>query len=285
MIGYVLAFWGFRLTRHPGGSLHVSRGLLTTRAVSIDERRLRGVERSEPLLLRAAGGARVAAITTGLRSRGGADRSESLLPPGPLTVATRVERTVLRTAAPIEAGLLPRPPAARPRRYARALIPTAAVAAGLGGWAAWGSLPSFVAPLAALALVPAAFLAEDRFRNLGHALLPDWLVTRTGSLIRRRAVLDRRGVIGLVLRRSYFQRRRGLTTLAVTTAAGRQRYAVPDLGHDVAIALSLELLPLAGQFVRAVDADSHAPAAVAPAGARHQTARTQADQPDDVRRQ
>ena len=30
-IGYVLAFWGFHLSRHQGGSLHVSRGLLTTR--------------------------------------------------------------------------------------------------------------------------------------------------------------------------------------------------------------------------------------------------------------
>jgi hypothetical protein len=43
-IGYVLAYWGYRLTRHAGGTLHVARGLLTTRATSIEERRLRGAE-------------------------------------------------------------------------------------------------------------------------------------------------------------------------------------------------------------------------------------------------
>ena len=35
LAGYVLSYWGFRLTRHPGGTLQVSRGLLTTRATSI----------------------------------------------------------------------------------------------------------------------------------------------------------------------------------------------------------------------------------------------------------
>ena len=43
-IGYVLAFWRFRLTRHNGGTLQVTRGLITTRATSIEQRRLRGVE-------------------------------------------------------------------------------------------------------------------------------------------------------------------------------------------------------------------------------------------------
>jgi putative membrane protein len=66
--GYVLAFWGFRLTRHPGGTLHVARGLITTRQTTIEERRLRGVELSEPLLLRAVGGARCIAIATGCGS-------------------------------------------------------------------------------------------------------------------------------------------------------------------------------------------------------------------------
>src|SRR5450759_4066408 len=40
--GYVLSYWGFRLSRHGQGSLHITRGLLTTRAISIEERRLRG---------------------------------------------------------------------------------------------------------------------------------------------------------------------------------------------------------------------------------------------------
>ena len=74
MIGYLLAFWNFRLTRHAGGSLHVSRGLITTRATSIEERRLHGVELSELLPLRLVGGARLLAIATGLRVGRGAER-------------------------------------------------------------------------------------------------------------------------------------------------------------------------------------------------------------------
>ena len=63
--GYVISFWGYRLTRHHAGTLHVSRGLLTTRATSIEERRLRGVEVGEPVALRLLGGRRLSAITPG----------------------------------------------------------------------------------------------------------------------------------------------------------------------------------------------------------------------------
>ncbi|MBF8193922.1 PH domain-containing protein, partial [Nonomuraea sp. K274] len=68
-IGAALLFaesWGrYRLEREPG-RLRLRRGLLTTRSLTLEERRLRGVELSEPLLLRLAGGARVKAIATGL---------------------------------------------------------------------------------------------------------------------------------------------------------------------------------------------------------------------------
>ena len=57
-VGYALAFWDFRLTRHRGGTLHVTRGLITTRSVTIEERRLHGAEISEPLLLRCGARAR-----------------------------------------------------------------------------------------------------------------------------------------------------------------------------------------------------------------------------------
>ena len=91
LAGYVLSYWGYRLTRHPGGTLQVSRGLLTTRATSIEERRLRGVHRVEPLLLRLVGGARLQAIATGLRQRGQERGSSLLVPPAPLSAVTDIE--------------------------------------------------------------------------------------------------------------------------------------------------------------------------------------------------
>ncbi|MFC7613440.1 PH domain-containing protein [Actinokineospora soli] len=53
LLTYSLQNHGFRLTRHADDTLRVRRGLLTTRSVSIEEQRLRGVALHEPLLLRA----------------------------------------------------------------------------------------------------------------------------------------------------------------------------------------------------------------------------------------
>jgi putative membrane protein len=304
--GYVALFWNFRLTSHDAGTLRVSRGLLSTRTITIDTRRLRGAELSEPLLLRVAGGARCLAITTGLRVGHGAERGGSLLlPPAPRRVASSVASAVLETAvlekvvrepaAPtvgatepvvpepavlesdrlaasvrerteLEPGALESPvpaaapdesaalapgwatelltgeltrhgPAARRRRYTRAVGSAAVLAAaGVAAWAA-GPLPAW-AGLGSLVVLPiAAALAADRYASLGHRLAGGWLVTRTGSLIRRRSILSVEGIIGWRIRQSWFQRRQGLASLAATTAAGRQHY----VAHDVPVATALSL--------------------------------------------
>ena len=74
------------------------RGLFTARSISIEERRLRGVELVEPLGVRLFGAARVDAVATGL-----ADDDEDkhadlkvLLPPAPAAVADEVAAQVLR---------------------------------------------------------------------------------------------------------------------------------------------------------------------------------------------
>ena len=104
IVGYVLNYWGFRLTRHSGGSLHISRGLITTRRTSIEHARLAGVEVQETLLLRLVGGARCLTIATGLRIGRGADRGGTiLLPPAPRAEALRVAADVLETPAPADA--------------------------------------------------------------------------------------------------------------------------------------------------------------------------------------
>jgi putative membrane protein len=237
--GYVALFWNFRLVRQDAGVLRVSRGLVSTRTTTIDERRLRGAELSEPLLLRLAGGARCLAITTGLRIGRGAEHGGSLLlPPAPRRVATDVAAAVLQVPAELLTGGLTRHgPAARRRRYVRALggavVVVAAMAAlGLAGivpaWAAWASL---------ILLPAAAALAADRYASLGHRLASGWLVTWTGTLVRRRSVLSVDGIIGWRIHQSWFQRRQGLVSLAATTAAGRQHY----VAHDIPVAAALAL--------------------------------------------
>lgn len=241
-LGYVLAFGNFRLTRHAGGTLHVTRGLLTTRATTIEERRVRGVEVDEPLLLRGVRGARLAAVTTGLRAAQGAQRGGSmLLPPAPRAEAVSVARLVLPRAStgvsPVTAELTAHGPAALRRRFTRAYGVHALVLAALLALWAWAGLPSWTWLTAAALLPLTALLAADRYRSLGHALTSGYLVTRWGSLVRRRVALECDGVIGWNIERSFFQRRAGLATLTATTAAGKQGYQV----RDVALAEALRL--------------------------------------------
>jgi putative membrane protein len=243
-VGYVLSFTGFRLTRHAGGTLHVTRGLLTSRATSIERRRLHGVELSEPLLLRAAGGARCLAVATGLRVGRGAERGgEILLPPAPAAEAVRVASAVLEVAAPMTAPLAGHPLAARRRRVTRAVVPAAIVGVGVDAlvWAA-GWTPSLLAVLGVLVCC-AVPLGYDRYRSLGHALVDGYVVGRFGSLVRRRTALATAGVIGWNLRSTFFQRRLGLTTLVATTAAGRQQYYVADVDSAEAVRFADECVP------------------------------------------
>ncbi|MEO7753482.1 MAG: PH domain-containing protein, partial [Terracoccus sp.] len=92
-------------------------------------------------------------------------------------------------------------------------------------------------------------LARDRAAALGHALTPRHLVTRQGSLDRRRVVLDRSGIIGWTVQQSFWQRRAGVVTLIATTAAGAQHYDVVDLTPERAYAVLAAVDPeLVAQF-------------------------------------
>lgn len=232
LVRYALAYGGFALHRLNADTLHVSHGLLRIRQMTLDRRRLRGVQLNEPLSLRAVHAAAAQAIMTGLGpQRGGV---VIIGPPGPRHDARQVAAAVLGTAEPVECALQRHGSSAERRRYTRAatgvgvlaVIVLLAQAIGWVGPAVWWAFAAIV-PIAAL-------LAEDRRRGLGHALRPGVLVSRYGSLLRRRTVLETDGVIGWVIRRSLFQRRAHLATLIATSAAGRHRYAIPDLPIDEA---------------------------------------------------
>lgn len=229
-VGYVLAFWNYRLTRQSTGTLHVTRGLLTTRSVTLDERRLRGVELSEPLLLRAAHGARCIAIATGLRVGRGAEVGGSMLvPPAPRKLAETVAATILGDMGTVTGPLAPHGPMARRRRYTRLLLlGSAALVALVAGWQV-GPLPAWPWQVVLVLLLASPLLAADRYRSLGHAVVGGRLVTRWGSLVRRRCILASDGIIGWNIHQSFFQRRVGLVTLTATTAAGRQGYQIQDI--------------------------------------------------------
>jgi putative membrane protein len=242
-IGYVLAFHGFRLVRD-GGSIQVTRGLVSTRSITLEERRLRGVELSEPLLLRLARGARCIAIATGLRVGRGAERWGSLLlPPAPRDVAVRVAAAILRTSDPVIAELARHGARAHRRRYTRLLLAWLPVPAILLALSRLVPVPAWAWQVAVAMLLLGVALAHDRYRSLGHALAGGILVTSRGSLVRRRCMLRCDGIIGWNIEQSFFQRRAGLATLVATTAAGRQGYSVQDVPLPEAVRLADEAVP------------------------------------------
>ncbi|MCZ1006220.1 PH domain-containing protein [Streptomyces lydicus] len=81
-------------------TLRVRRGLFTTRSVTIERARLRGVLLREPLLLRAGGGALVRAVAGGLGNREENRKRSGLLPPAPRPEAVRVAGGALRSPFP-----------------------------------------------------------------------------------------------------------------------------------------------------------------------------------------
>ncbi|MFC9893872.1 PH domain-containing protein [Nocardia sp. NPDC127579] len=157
-----------------------------------------------------------------------------------------IPRTTAQTSAP----LTPHGPVARRRRYTRALIPAVLLVlawlvlglidAPLSPW--WLAVPA----LMALAALP---LAEDRYRGLGHTVIPAtttapaWLITRSGSLDRTRDCLEAPGIIGWTVRQSFWQRRAGVATVVAATAAGRKRYSIIDLPLDQAHPLIESMTP------------------------------------------
>ncbi|RCW42916.1 putative membrane protein [Halopolyspora algeriensis] len=231
-------WWGFRLTREQDATLRVRRGLLTTRSLSLEERRLRGIELAEPLLLRWVGGARTNAVATGLGEQTETKQPDrkAILPPAPRAEADRVAAAVLRENRPVtdNCPVAAHPGAALRRRLTRALVgPVALVIALAVCGAMIGWMPSWVW-IPALGTVPIAIgLAVDAYRNLGHALDGKYVITRSGTGIRRTVALRRSGVIGWRMKQSLFQRRSGLITISATTAAGAGVYAVRDVAvHD-----------------------------------------------------
>lgn len=241
-------WWNYRLEREPGGTLRVRRGLLTSRSTTVEEARLRGADLVEPLGVRLFGAARVDAITTGLADDEDAKEAShsTLLPAVPRPVAERIVAAVLREeSAPTAVPLTRHPRAARGRRLRRALaaaLAPVAVLATLGAvttpvllWTALGC--------ALLGVPVAVALALDAYRGLGHALTRRHLVTRSGTVRRSTAALERSGVIGWTVRQSYFQRRAGLVDITATTAAGTGGYTVYDTGTGEGLAFASEAVP------------------------------------------
>ncbi|WP_069743178.1 PH domain-containing protein [Streptomyces sp. EN23] len=245
---WIEMWWNYRLEREPGGTLRVRRGLFTSRSISVEEARLRGVDLVEPLGVRLLGAARLDAITTGLAKDHEAKNADhnTLLPAAPRARADTVAADVLREPdTPTGAALTPHPRAARGRRLRWSL------AAALGPVLILTLLGALLTPVllwialgcAVVAVPVAVVLALDAYRALGHALSGRYLVTRSGTVRRSTAALERAGVIGWTVKQSVFQRRAGLLSVTATTAAGGGAYTAYDTDASEGLTFAADAVP------------------------------------------
>ncbi|KXO91575.1 Bacterial membrane flanked domain (plasmid) [Tsukamurella tyrosinosolvens] len=240
VLAYVLAFWGFRLVRRSDGALHTSRGLISTVAATIERKRVRGVQLHEPVLMRLPGGAKLRAIATGT------DRNPTLLPPAPRAEAVQVADEILGRPGVVETPLTAHGPVALRRRYTRAVlgafVPVVVlVALGVVAPGAWKVLPLVGAVLVAAL---SAALARLRYANLGTVITGDAVVLGAGTVARTRTALEFDGVTGFGTRETFFQRRAGVATLTVATAAGAFGAVdvTPERAADVARTVHPEIV-------------------------------------------
>lgn len=246
-LGLFVEMWfRYRLTREDG-NLVMTRGLLTTRTLSLESRRVRGVELVEPLGARLAGAARVDVIATGMTRKTDEDKTDpkTILPAAPYEKARQVAAAVLGAEATTATTLTPHPRAALRRRVRWSLYSVLAVAAPLAllGWLLTPVL-LHLAWITAVVLTPiAVFLAMESYRNLAHGLAKAHLITRYGVGARRTAALQRTGVIGWTITSSPFQRRAGLMTIHATTAANKGAYPIYDIGEPEGLKLADEAIP------------------------------------------
>lgn len=235
-VGRSLVVYGNLVLTRRSGVLHLRYGLARVRAETFDLRRLRGGTLREPLLVRAVGGARLDAVMTGVT---GVGEASLLLPPCPLRTAERVLTGLVGDAEVVSGVLRGHGPAAARRRWSRALVlpALAAVVLVVAGAPLWW-WPIWVAVTAG-----AAWLAVDRVRALGHRVSADWLVTRAGSLERRRDCVATAGIIAWTVRQSYFQRRVKVATVVAATAAGVKAYRLIDVPEQWAWTIAATASP------------------------------------------
>lgn len=243
---FVELWWGYRLVREDGGRLRVHRGLLTTRSLSLEERRLRGVELVEPFGVRLLGAARVDAVVVGVAVHTGHDRNDprTLLPSAPRALAQRVAASVLRQ--PVwPARLRAHPVAARRRRVRWAVITVMLVGALLAGvGTVLAEVLTTLAGIWVLVGLPVGIaLAVHAYRTLGHAVTGEHLVVRSGVLTRRTVVISRGGVLGWTITRSPSQRRAGLLTLTAMTAANKGAYLIRDVHASEGLVFADTVVP------------------------------------------
>lgn len=223
----VIIYWDFTVRREEE-RLVITRGLLEKRRAQIPLRRVQAVQVNENFLRRPFGLASLSVVVAGYSSDSQeTEESSMLLPLARRRAAWRVATEILGAPAELEAAPLLRPPARAVTR--RIIIPTViACAAGVVG------IIFLEEPGAAFfALAPLAWiLIWFSWRSSGNAVVPGYVLIRSGTLVRTTSLVPEVNIQHLRLTRSVFQKLFRLASLRVHIP-GSQRGAI-DLDEQQA---------------------------------------------------
>jgi putative membrane protein len=212
----VIGYHGFEVTREPDGRLRRRYGLLSRFETVVNPARIQLLRVGASWLRRRLGFWEVAAHTAGSAFEGQGAGSALLCP---LLQASEITRFCDRLLPGLDLDAVDWRPVSRAtirRGFLRyllvALVLVGASAVGLGHWA-WSA-----------AIVPGALaawaLALRRYRVLAYARSAGHLIARTGVLHRHYTIVPESKIQWVGLTQSPFQRRLGIASATVATAAG-----------------------------------------------------------------
>ena len=229
--GAVVRYHGFTLSV-AGGELRKRYGLLTVHEASVPLERVQAVRVQESLMRRMLGLASLSIETAG-GTPGQAGGAEAFVPITRRAEAARLVRGIFADAEYDAVRFNAVDPAAR-GRILRGYLSLFVFAVWAPFWVArWFQVQPAgrMAPWLWVVLPLLWLLAEREYRSRGWALAPGYVVARAGVLTRVTWIVPDRKLQTLHLKSTPFQRRRGLATLVVDTAAGGRDAVVEDLSE------------------------------------------------------
>lgn len=233
----VVHFHGFTLTRI-GDDLRREYGLLSRHQTTVPIQRVQALRIEETLPRRALGLVALKIETAGAspqeRRRIG-EGAEAYVPLARRRDMGPLLRAVFEDARFDGIALHPVAPPSRRREFVRFAL---FVAAPTTGAIVYGTPRPF---LLLILLLPAWVLAGARYRARGWARAAGYAFARNGVLTRMTWVVPERKIQTLHLTETPFQRRLGLATLVIDTAAGGRVARIVDLYRSAAARLLADL--------------------------------------------
>lgn len=228
----VVRYYGFTLTR-VGGDIRREFGLFSRHHSTVPLERVQAVRIEQTLLRRPFGlvALKVETAGAGPRQQGGGDGSEAFVPIARSREVGWLLREVFPDARFEDVELRSVSPLSRRRTFLRLAIPVTLAALGM----ALLLEPRWLAMLGLLA--PAWLFARADYRARAWARPAGYTLVRGGVFTRVSWVVPESKIQTLHLRDTPFQRRLGLATLLVDTAAGGRVARVVDLERSTADAL------------------------------------------------